>query len=152
MTQVLVLAVILPEVNEINDDFHARVVICRSNGFWPKLKALHQWILSTWIENYDIKLHSRGFFIVKFDTTKDKDYVLNEGSWFWGNASLFMTPWFQGFNANTMLVSKMSVWVRLHNLPLHFWHHKVLEGIWELFWKIHKGGCITSFKRHFHIF
>lgn len=23
----------------------------------------------------------------------------------------------------------MPVWVRLHNLPLHFWHHQVLEGI-----------------------
>lgn len=28
-----------------------------------------------------------------------------------------------------MTVSKISVWVRLHNLTLHFWHPKVLEGI-----------------------
>jgi hypothetical protein len=31
-----------------------------------------------------------------------------------------------------MVVSKMPVWVRLHNLPLHFWHPKVLEGIGNL--------------------
>lgn len=40
-----------------------------------------------------------------------------------------MTSWFLDFNANTMMVSKMLVWVRLHNLPLHFWHHKVLIAI-----------------------
>jgi len=28
-----------------------------------------------------------------------------------------------------MVVSKMPVWVKLYNLPLHFWHIKVLEGI-----------------------
>lgn len=40
-----------------------------------------------------------------------------------------MTPWFPYFDANTMVVSKMPVWVRLHNLPLHFWHHNVLIAI-----------------------
>jgi len=28
-----------------------------------------------------------------------------------------------------MVVSKMFVWVKIHDLPLHFWHHKLLEGI-----------------------
>lgn len=28
-----------------------------------------------------------------------------------------------------MVISKMPVWVKLYNLPLHFWHYKVLEGI-----------------------
>lgn len=40
-----------------------------------------------------------------------------------------MTQWFSDFDANTMVVSKMLVWVRLHNLPLHFWHHYVLIAI-----------------------
>lgn len=79
--------------------------------------------------NYDIHLCFKGFFIVKFDTVKDKEHALNEGPWFWGNAGLFIIPWFPGFDATTMVVSKMYVWVRIHNLPLHFWHHKVLEGI-----------------------
>jgi len=40
-----------------------------------------------------------------------------------------MTPWFPDLDANIMEVSKMLVWVRLQNLPLHFWHHKVLTTI-----------------------
>ena len=31
-----------------------------------------------------------------------------------------------------MVVSRISVWVKLHNLPLHLWQHKVLEGIRNL--------------------
>ena len=40
-----------------------------------------------------------------------------------------MIPWFLGFDGNTMVISKILVWVRLHNLPLHFLHHKVLTRI-----------------------
>jgi len=68
----------------------------------------------------------KGFFIVRFKTEQEREYILNKGPWFWGNAGLFMTPWFPGFDANTMVVSKMPIWVRLHNLPLHFCHHNVL--------------------------
>lgn len=57
------------------------------------------------------------------------EYILNKGPWFRGIAGLFITPWFPDFDTNTMVVSKMPVWVRLHNLPLHFWHHKVLIAI-----------------------
>ena len=60
---------------------------------------------------------------------KDTYFTLREVPWFWGNEGIFMTPWFPSFNANITVVSKMSVWVSLHNLPLHFWHHKILEGI-----------------------
>lgn len=118
-----------PEVNEIQQDYLSKAVICRFNGFWPKPKALRQWIYSIWTVNCDIHLCSKGFFIVKFDTVNDKEYALYEGPWFWGNAGLFLTPWFPEFDPNTMVVTKMPVWVKLYNLPLHFWHYKVLTDI-----------------------
>lgn len=105
------------------------VVICRFNGFWPKFDALHQWIFSTWIPNCEIYLCPKGFFIVRFITKQERDNIINQGPWFWGNAGLFITPWFPDFDANTMVVSTMPFWVRLHNLPLHFWHHKILIAI-----------------------
>jgi len=66
---------------------------------------------------------------VKFDTTKYMEFILNEGSWFWGSVGLFMIPFFLSFNENIMVVYKIPVWVKIHNIPLHFWHIKVLEGI-----------------------
>eukprot|EP00253_Pinus_taeda_P003030 PITA_03030 len=127
--QTPVLTIALPDINKFYIDFSTKVVICRFNGFWPKTNALQQWIYSTWTTNCDIHLCSKGFFIVRFDTVKEREYALHEGPWFWGNVGLFMTPWFPGFDANAMVVSKMSVWVRLHNLPLHFWIPKVFEAM-----------------------
>lgn len=49
-----------------------------------------------------------------------------------------MIPWFPGFDATIMVVYKMHVWVRIHNRPLHLWHHKVLEGWGNLIWKFLK--------------
>lgn len=128
-TQNPALAISIPEVNEIQTDYLTKGVICRFNGFWPKPEALRQWIYSIWTENCDIHLCSKGFFIVKFETIKDKEYALNEGPWFWGNAGLFVKSWFPDFDPNSMVVTKMPVWVKLFNLPIHFWHYKVLEGI-----------------------
>eukprot|EP00253_Pinus_taeda_P023327 PITA_23327 len=77
----------------------------------------------------DIHLCSKGFFIVKFTSQEVRDTVISSGPWFWGTSGLFVTPWFPDFDPNKMTVTKMPVWVRLYNLPLHFWHERVLEGI-----------------------
>lgn len=119
----------IPEVNNIYSDLQKNAVICRFNGFWPRTDALYQWIHSVWTKNCQIYLYSKGFFIVCFHTEEEKEVVLNQGPWFWGSAGLFITPWFPDFDANTMVVSRMPVWVRMHNLPLHFWHSKALIAI-----------------------
>lgn len=82
MNQVPTLTINLPKVNEIYSEIYTKAIICRFNGFWPKLENLHLWIFFTWTENCEFHLCSKGFFIVKFDTATDLQYVLNEGSWF----------------------------------------------------------------------
>lgn len=114
------LTVYLPEVIDLYIDLSQKSVICRFNGFWPNSDALHQRIFSTWSINCEIYLCPKGFFTVRFNNKQDRDNIINQGPWFWGNAGLFITPWFLEFDANTMIVSTMPVWVRLHNLPLHF--------------------------------
>lgn len=123
------LTIAMPEVNALYSDLYSHSVICRFNGFWPRSDDLHHWIHTTWTPNCEIYLCPKGFFIVRFNTEHEKEYILNKGPWFWGNAGLFITPWFPDFDSNTMVVSNMPVWVRLHSLPLHFWHHKVLIAI-----------------------
>lgn len=122
----------LTETIDLCITYESQAVICRFNGFWPKPVDLFHWILTTWSINCEIHLYSKGFFIVKFASSKEREYALREGPWFWGSEGPFITPWFPDFDTNIMLVSRMPVWVRLHNLPLHFWHHKVLEGIGNL--------------------
>lgn len=128
----------MPEVNSIHSDLTNTAVICRFNGFWPKSDALHQWIYATWSPNCEIYLCPKGFFIVKFNTEQERANIINQGPWFWGSAGLFITPWFSDFDAATMIVTKMPVWVRLHGLPLHFWHPTVLIAIGNSLGKILK--------------
>jgi len=66
---------------------------------------------------------------VKLTSKEVRDSIISSGPWFWGTSGLFMTPWFPDFDPNKMTVTKMPVWVRLYNLPLHFWNEQVLEGI-----------------------
>ena len=119
----------LPEVKYIFSYLQKNAIICRFNGFWPKTDALYQWIHTVWTKNCQIHLCSKGFFIVTFRAEEEKEKILNEGPWFWGSAGIFITPWFPEFDANTMVVSRMPVWVRLHNLLIHFWHYKALLAI-----------------------
>lgn len=119
----------IPEVKCIFSDLQKNVVICRFNGFWPKSDALYQWIHTTWTTNCRIHLCSKGFFIVVFRVEEEREKALTEGPWFWGSAGLFVTPWFPEFDPNTMVVSRMPVWVRLHNLPMHFWRFTSLSAI-----------------------
>lgn len=117
------------EVTSLHSDLSKTAVICRFNGFWPKLDALHQWIYTTWTTNYEMYLCPKGYFIVRFNTEQERDNIIQQGHWFWGSAGLFLTPWFSNFDANIIKVSMIPVWVRLHGLPLHFWHKKVLVAI-----------------------
>jgi len=120
------------QVKGLFKTLQAKAVICRFNGFWPKSHDLHCWIFQNWTTNCQILLCTKGFFIVQFESLEEYQKVLLQGPWFWGRAGLFITPWFPEFDANTMVVTKMPVWVRLPNLPLPYWHHLVLEDIGNL--------------------
>jgi len=121
-----------PEVKNLFKTLQTHALICRFNGFWPRSYDLHNWIYTNWTIDCQILLCSKGFFTVQFEKQEDCQKVITQGPWFWGRAGLFLTPWFPEFDANSMVVTKMPVWVRLPNLPLPFWHHMVLEDIGNL--------------------
>jgi len=77
-------------------------------------------MLTLWTPNCDIYLCSKGIFTIQFDTQKEMDIVLNEWQWFLGNVGPFISPWLPKFDATTMAVYTMLVWVGLQNLHLPF--------------------------------
>jgi len=121
-----------PEVKKLFSTLQTHALICRFNGYWPRSYDLHNWIYTNWTIDCQILLCSKGFFVVQFEKQEECQKVITQGPWFWGRAGLFITPWFPEFDANSMVVTKMPVWVRLPNLPLPFWHHMVLEDIGNL--------------------
>lgn len=85
-----------------------------------------------------LRVFERGFLWFSSIKKKDLDFVLKEGLWFWRRVGLSTTPWFLAFDVIIMVVTKMMVWVRVHNLPFSFWHHQILEGIGKMMEKFLK--------------
>jgi hypothetical protein len=101
--------------------YQAKALICRFNGLWPSAPALKEWVNKTWSEGHELFFCSKGFFIVNFSTEAECQRVLEQGPWFWGRSGLSMQRWFPEFNPLTMTAMTTPVWVRLPNLPLHFY-------------------------------
>lgn len=123
------------------DHYSQRALVCRFNGFWPKLADLHSWVLSAWapILSSDAIICpcARGFFVVIFGSPEDRDQICKSGPWFWGRSGLSLQPWPPSFDASTADISSAPVWVRLPNLPLHFWGPKSLQSIGNALGKFH---------------
>jgi hypothetical protein len=101
--------------------YQAKALICRFNGLWPSAPALKEWVNKTWSEGHELFFCSKGFFIVNFSTEAECQRILEQGPWFWGRSGLSMQRWFPEFNPLTMTAMTTPVWVRLPNLPLHFY-------------------------------
>jgi hypothetical protein len=101
--------------------YQKKSLICRFNGLWPSASALREWVNKTWSSGHELFFFSKGFFIVNFSTEADCQCVLEKGPWFWGRSGLSMQRWFPDFNLLTMTAMTTPVWVRLPNLPLHFY-------------------------------
>jgi hypothetical protein len=101
--------------------YQEKSLICRFNGLWPSASALREWVNKTWSSGHELFFFSKGFFIVNFSTEADCQCVLEKGPWFWGRSGLSMQRWFLEFNPLTMTAMTTLVWVRLPNLPLHFY-------------------------------
>jgi hypothetical protein len=106
--------------------YQAKALICRFNGLWPSAPALKEWVNKTWSEGHELFFCSKGFFIVNFSTEAECQRVLEQGPWFWGRSGLSMQRWFPDFNPLTMTAMTTPVWVRLPNLPLHFYSSSFL--------------------------
>jgi hypothetical protein len=106
--------------------YQAKALICRFNGLWPSASALKEWVNKTWSEGHEMFFCSKGFFIVNFSTEVECQRVLEQGPWFWGRSGLSMQRWFPDFNPLTMTAMTTPVWVRLPNLPLHFYSSSFL--------------------------
>ena len=72
---------------------------------------------------------AKGFFIVYFKAPTNHKKVIENGPWFWGRDGCFITPWTANFDPVHALVTITLVWVRLLNLPIHFWSIEALNEI-----------------------
>ena len=65
--------------------------------------------------------YGKGVFIVKFANVDDRNVILGHGFSWEERFPLMAKLWFSEFNLTTETFNKIPLWVRLLNLPLHFW-------------------------------
>jgi hypothetical protein len=94
---------------DFTDHYRSHAIVCRFNGLWPRLADLHSWISSEWsplLEEEGLVCPcAKGFFIVVFGSTEDRDQIFSSGPWFWGRSGLSMQPWTTAFDASTVCYS-----------------------------------------------
>lgn len=129
------------EALDHKEHYRAHALVCRFNGLWPRLADLHSWISAKWtplLEDLAIICPcARGFFVVIFAFEEDKEEIFSSGPWFQERSGLSMQPWTPSFDASTVVISSAPVWVRLPNLPLHFWGSSSLKTIGNSLGKFH---------------
>ena len=61
-------------------------LVCRFNGYWPKLIDLHSWQDACWKpllqKTFSIYPCARGFFVIDFDNQEDRSTIVETGPWF----------------------------------------------------------------------
>jgi hypothetical protein len=58
-----------------------------------------------------------GFFIFKFSSLEGMNKVLNGGTWFIRSTPLFLHVWVPNMRQKKEKITKVPVWVRIHNIP-----------------------------------
>ena len=58
-----------------------------------------------------------GFFIFKFSSLEGMNKVLNGGPWFIRSTPLFLHVWVPNMRLEKEKITKVPVWVRIHNIP-----------------------------------
>ncbi|XP_059066283.1 uncharacterized protein LOC131857612 [Cryptomeria japonica] len=120
------------EIDQVASDLSLHAVICRFKGFWPSLPRLHDWVSKHWepliLDSVHIFPLAKGFFVVKFEKPANRKVILCDHFFIWKNRyPLMIKPWHENFVPLSESFCKMPKWVRLPNLPLHFWVDPLLE-------------------------
>ena len=105
-------------------------------GVSSPLSKLHAWISKFWepIVSNIVQIFpvAKGFFIVNFASTNDRNAILRHGFSWEERFPLMAKPWYKDFDMTSESFNKIPLWVRLPNLPLHFWLDSILEVVGEV--------------------
>lgn len=66
-------------------------------------------------------LHSKGYYIFKFQSLADRDNVLASGPWHFSSKIIVLHPWHEGVEFAKTDRDKFPIWVKLSQIPLSYW-------------------------------
>lgn len=95
------------------------------------MNAVKQYMMKFWsfVQLPEMYYHEDGYFMLKFQTHKDKDMVLMKGPYTIQNMPMVLKDWNPEFDFKRDMLCTLPVWVKLPNLPLYLWGTKSLGKI-----------------------
>ena len=111
----------------------SKTIIVKLVGRSVSFSYMQNKLMQLWrpVRRMDFVNLSHGFFLARFFSKEDLDWVLEKGPWFIGDFFLSLRPWEPFFKPATANVSLVAVWVRLNALPIELYETEVLKQIGE---------------------
>ncbi|XP_062021028.1 uncharacterized protein LOC133737508 [Rosa rugosa] len=72
---------------------------------------------------------ANGWFSLEFTYMQDVDFVLENRPWFVKGRIFHIRKWSPSFNPREDAIETLVLWIRLPNLPLHFWSREAIQPI-----------------------
>lgn len=103
-------------------------------GAKPSLPTVRSYVSKNWkgIADPAVYRHDEGYFVVNFASFSDQKKVMDAGPYFFYNKPIMLKPWSESYRFDEDVLKTMPLWVRLPNLPLHFWGLDSLSRIGSL--------------------
>lgn len=92
-------------------------------GQSPTITAMTAYIRSHWNVSIDPKIfkHEKGYFVVKLESRGERDAILCVGPHLFYGKPIIVKQWDPSFNFHNEVLRIIPLWVKLPNLPLHYW-------------------------------
>lgn len=103
-------------------------------GDLPSIGAVIRFNSKEWSHVYkpQVFLHEEGYFVARFVSRKDRDFVVMAGPYTFFGRPLIVKPWAANFNFQVEELRVVHVWVRLPNLPLMCWGSDSVSSVGSL--------------------
>ncbi|KAL9416731.1 hypothetical protein AB3S75_039842 [Citrus x aurantiifolia] len=115
-------------------------VVVKLLGRMIGYKALCSRLEILWpnIGGYSVIDLDNGYFLVKLRKEGEADFVLTEGPWLVAGHYLTVQPWSPHFDSSNEKIDKITAWIRLPGMPLHYYHKKIIRMLGHVIEKVIK--------------
>ncbi|KAL9445616.1 hypothetical protein AB3S75_018585 [Citrus x aurantiifolia] len=115
-------------------------VVVKLLGRMIGYKALCSRLEILWpnIGGYSVIDLDNGYFLVKFRKEDDADFVLTQGPWLVVGHYLTVQLWSPHFDSSNEKIDKITAWIRLPGMPLHYYHKKIIRMLGHVIGKVIK--------------
>ncbi|GLJ29913.1 hypothetical protein SUGI_0591380 [Cryptomeria japonica] len=117
------------EIDEDSQLWNNHAIIARIIGLNWSRKNIKLWVAESWGNRVVIKFIPKGFFVVLFEDSTERERILNQEIWYADKHAVYLQPWKPNFNPIPLLVYSNPIWINMYNLPIEYWGESYLGKI-----------------------